>query len=66
MNIPELPDKNKVGAEIKRLVDEKGASVQDIATAIGKTKTTVRNIFHGEASYELMKKTLNVLDKWES
>lgn len=66
MNIPELPDKKKVGKEIERLYKLKGAKVQDLADAIGKTKTTVRNIFHGEASYELMKKTLNVLDKWKS
>ena len=59
-----MPDKRKIGAEIKRIVDEKNVRPKDLATALGKTKTTVYNIYDGGASYELLKLTLDVLDDW--
>jgi transcriptional regulator with XRE-family HTH domain len=65
MIIPQLPDKLEVGAEIKRIADKKGLTVQQIATAVGASKTHVRNIFHGEAGYLLMKKTLEIVENWK-
>ena len=65
MNIPEMPNKRKVADEINRLMDAKNVNVQNLSDAIGRPRTTIYNIKNGHASYDLLKKTLDTLDKWE-
>jgi predicted transcriptional regulator len=66
MNIPELPDKSNIASEINRIMDEKGVTIQDLSDAMIKPRTTIYNIKKGFASYDLLRKTLDTLDKWEA
>ena len=61
-----MPDRKKIGAKIRRIAIDKDISVRDLADALGKTKTTVYNIYDGGASYQLLQLTLDTLDKWET
>lgn len=63
--IPKLPDKHKIGGEIKQMVSDKGVDIKDLAKAIGRTTQTVKNIFIGNTSYEMLERTIKTLDKWE-
>jgi predicted GIY-YIG superfamily endonuclease len=64
MKIPTMPDRTVIGAEIKRLKEAKGITVVDLGRAICKPRQTVYNIMDGNASYDLLKLTLDTLDRW--
>jgi predicted transcriptional regulator len=66
MNIPKIPDKNKIASEINRLMKEKKVSVQDLSVAMNRPRTTIYNIKQGWASYDMLSKAIDTLDNWES
>jgi hypothetical protein len=66
MKIPTMPDRTVIGAEIKRLKEAKNISVVDLGRAIRKPRQTVYNIMDGNASYDLLKLTLDTLDRWDT
>ena len=60
----DIPNKKSIADEIRRIMTDKGIGVTDLARAIQKPRTTVYNIMDGNASYELLAKTMETLDKW--
>jgi DNA-binding Xre family transcriptional regulator len=60
-----LPDKNNIGAEIRRIMADKRITGVALADALNVTTTTVVAIRDGRASYELLKRALDTLDNWE-
>jgi DNA-binding Xre family transcriptional regulator len=61
-----LPDKYAIGTEIRRIMAEKKISGVDLAESLGVTQATISAVRNGNASYELLARAIDTLDKWEA
>jgi DNA-binding Xre family transcriptional regulator len=61
-----LPDKHAIAQEIRVVMAQKNVTATELAQALGVSKTSMTAIRYGNSSYELMKKTIDTLDRWDT
>lgn len=60
-----MSKKNRNAEEIRRLMEQKGVTVTDMAYALRVTSQTIYNLQKGQVSDQLLEHAFLVLDKWE-
>jgi DNA-binding Xre family transcriptional regulator len=60
-----IPDKNAIATEIRRIMGEKQIKSIDLAEALRVTQATIVAVRNGSASYELLKRAIDTIDNWE-
>jgi DNA-binding Xre family transcriptional regulator len=60
----QIPDKNNLAETIRSEMGRKGVKSKDLAKALKVSQNTMSAVRYGNASYELMVRAINTLDKW--
>jgi DNA-binding Xre family transcriptional regulator len=62
----QIPDKNNLAETIRSEMGRKEVKSKDLAKALKVSQNTMSAVRYGNASYELMVRAINTLDKWEA